>query len=97
MSNWKVINQTTGKLMGEIDGEYATDSAIETAFELLLKFHNWEWANLISGDNSEIHIIDRREVQQWWDEANAMDPAEAEAEEAYWSQFDNDSDLGDIW
>ena len=97
MKNWTLTNQCTCKLIAEIDGEYATDIAIDAAFEILAKKYNWEWAQLVTPDGDEIHVIDRREVVQYWEEANAMDPAEAEMEDAYWSQFDTDSDLGNIW
>lgn len=93
MNNWTLRNCTTDKIVATTGNAYGVDSAIDWAFPIIWDSGRTDDHQLVSPDGQEIILIE-------WDlvaEAYEMDPEEAEMEDAYWSQFDSDSDLGGIW
>lgn len=47
--------------------------------------------------NGDVISLPYDHLEELWEQSYALDGDEAEMEEAYWSQYDTDSDLGGIY
>lgn len=92
MSKW-ILKNDKGVIVKEYDYDsYSIDEIID---DIVIngKIDEYE----LIEPNGDVILLPYDHLEELWEQSQALDGNEAEMEDAYWSQYDTDSDLGGIY